>query len=113
MVLKIGEKLHIMTRRAFETDLRRHFVGVVKKVGDNIVRVEGYVFVFDTRSSQYVRKPETRTIIIPLTDARYIINVIPPSTKLDKVTYLTERDNLLATDGRHFKLEISEFGAHF
>jgi hypothetical protein len=113
MVLKIGEKLHIMTRRAFETDLRRHFVGVVKKAGENVARVEGYVFVFDTRSSQYVRKPETRTIIIPLTDARYIINVIPPSTRIDKVTYLTEGDNLLVTDGRHFKLEISEFGAHF
>jgi len=77
------------------------------------VRVQGYVFVFDTRSRQYVRKPETRTIIISLTDARYIINVIPPSTRIDKVNYQTEGDNLLVTDGRHFKLEISEFGAHF
>jgi hypothetical protein len=84
MVLKIGEKIHIMARRAFETDIGRHFVGVVKKVGDNVARVEGHVFVFDTRSSQYVRKPETRTIIISLTDGRYIINVIPPSTKIDK-----------------------------
>jgi tRNA A58 N-methylase Trm61 len=113
MVLKIGEKIHIMARRAFETDIGRHFVGVVKKVGDNVARVEGHVFVFDTRSSQYVRKPETRTTIISLTDGRYIINVIPPSTKIDKVAYRTEGDNLVVTDGRHFKLEISEFGPHF
>ena len=34
MVIVAGDKVHIMTRRLFETDLRRHFVGVVEEVSE-------------------------------------------------------------------------------
>lgn len=31
-VLRVGTKTHIVTRRLFETDLRRHFVGTIRGV---------------------------------------------------------------------------------
>lgn len=37
MVLEIGEKVHVMVKRAFVGDIRRHFVGEVKAVGENYV----------------------------------------------------------------------------
>ena len=111
MVLKIGEKVHIMSRRAFVGDLRRHFVGEIKQVGDTAIRVEGYTFIFDEVNNEYYRKPELRTRIFSITDGRTIINVIPPLTVIEKVTYcLSEDNNLIATDGEHFQLDIDEFG---
>ena len=111
MVLKVGEKVHIMIRRAFVGDLRRHFVGEIKQVGDSAIRVEGYTFILDEVSNEYYRKPELRTRIFSLTDSRNNINVIPSLTVLEKVTYrLTEDKNLVATDGEHFQLDINEFG---
>ena len=111
MVLKVGEKVHIVFKRAFEEDLRRHFVGEITVVGDTAVRAEGYAFIFDGSSNEYLRKPELRTRIFSLTDARILINVIPPSTVIEKVTYrLSEDNNLVATDGENFQLDINEFG---
>jgi hypothetical protein len=111
MVLKNGEIVHIMVRRAFETDLRRHFVGEVTEVGDSVVRVEGYGFVLDTALNNYVRRPERRTRVFSLTDGRNTINVLPPATVIDKVTYrLSEEKHLVVTDGQHFQLDINEFG---
>jgi hypothetical protein len=60
MVLTEGEKVHVITRRLFDNDLRRHFVGEVKAVSDVAVRLEGYAFVLnipattDTKRGQSV-----------------------------------------------------------
>ena len=112
MVLKIGEKVHIMVRRVFVGDLRRHFVGEIKEVGDTAIRAEGYSFVFDEGEGEYHRKPELRSRIFSLTAGRIIINVIPPLAEIEKVTYrLSEDNNLVVTDGEYFQLDINEFGS--
>ena len=114
MILKVGEKIHVMIRRRFENDLRRHFVGEVAEVGENVVRVEGYTFVLDTGTKKYTRRPELRTRIISLTDGGNIINVIPAATKLEAVTYKISEDNrLIVTDGEHLFLDVNEFGIRF
>ena len=114
MILEVGEKIHVMIRRRFENDLRRHFVGEITEVGENVVRVEGYTFVLDTVTKQYTRRPELRTRIISLTDSGNIINVIPAATKLEAVTYKMSEDNrLIVTDGEHLSLDVNEFGVRF
>jgi len=111
LILKIGEKIHVMVKRMFEGDIRRHFVGEIKAVGDSAVRVEGYVFIFDESNNEYLRKPELRTRIFSLIDARILINVISPATVVHKVVYRLSEDNkLVATDGENFQLDINEFG---
>ena len=55
MVVEPGEKLFIVTRRLFEGDLRRHFVGEVKAATESTVRLEGYTFVFDAGIGKFVR----------------------------------------------------------
>jgi hypothetical protein len=111
MLLKIGEIIHIMVRRAFETDLRRHFIGEIMEVGDSAVRVVGYAFVLDKALNQYVRRPDRRIRIFSLTAGKNTINVLHPETVIDKVTYrLSEEKHLVVTDGQHFQLDIDEFG---
>ncbi len=77
MVIDVGEIVHVIDRRGFEADLRRHFVGVVEQVDKLALRVVGYAFIYDTSDSTFIRRDEKRTRVIPLTSG-LIINVAPP-----------------------------------
>ena len=72
MVVEPGEKLFIVTRRLFENDLRRHFVGEVKAVTERTVRLEGYPFVMDTSTGEFVKK-ERRVWIFGLGDRKSVV----------------------------------------
>jgi hypothetical protein len=112
MLLKKGEKVHVIARRLFEGDLRRHFVGEVKAATDTIARMEGYVFVFDTRKNEYIKKPSLRVRIIALADSNNIVNVIPQSVSIEELSYQTSADNrTVVTDGKSFSLDINEFSS--
>jgi uncharacterized protein YjiK len=113
MVLKIGEKLFFITRRAFEGDLRRHFVGEVLECTEFSVRVKGNAFIFDESTSTFLRREENRTRLFSLTDAGVIINVIPMEVNLEAISYqINEKNQRVITDGKAFKLNVSEFTAN-
>ena len=42
MIIKPGEKVHVIQRREFESDVRRHFIGDVTEAGEFSIRVCGY-----------------------------------------------------------------------
>lgn len=112
MVLEIGEKLYIISRRLFEKDLRRHFVGEVVGCNSSQARIRGYAFVYDDNSNNFVRREELRTRIFSLTDAGYIINLLPEDTVLEDIRYVTDQENhRLITDGKIFNMNVSEFSA--
>jgi hypothetical protein len=109
MILEQGEKVHIVERRYFADDLRRHLVGEVIKCTEQAIRLEGYIWVFDIGNGRFVRKPDKRERIVCLGD-RLTINVLPPEVELEKVEYVTDpHRGLVATDGRRFALEVTEF----
>ena len=110
MVLKMGEKVHIMTRRQFENDLRRHFIGEVLEFGEGVLRATGYTFVFDSELRKYVRRPEKRTRVFSLIDVGNIVNVLPISANVEATEYRESQDgHLIVTDGKNFSLDVSEF----
>ncbi len=112
MVLKEGEKVHVITRRLFDNDLRRHFLGTVQAVSEVAVRLEGYAFVLDPRTNQFTKRPERRIRVIGLADSGSIINVIPIHVDLDAVSYQISAENrTVLTDGKSFSLDINEFSA--
>jgi hypothetical protein len=112
MVLEEGEKVHVITRRLFDNDLRRHFVGEVQAASEVAVRLEGYVFVFNPGNNQYERRPERRLRVISLADSGNIINVIPAYVDLDALSYQTSAENrTVFTDSKSFSLDINEFSA--
>ncbi len=113
MVLEKGEKVHVISHRHFEHDLRRHFVGEVVSCTDQLVRVKGYTFVYDQARGEFAKKAIARIRIISLIDALNIINVIPAETDLNSVTYCMDRNSrLVVTDGNAFTLDINEFSTN-
>lgn len=110
-LVRPGEIVHVIERRGFQGDVRRHFVGHVEAGSDHALRVKGYLFVYDSGASAFLRKPEMRSRIIPL-DNGVILNVLPEGSSLEDVRYVRDSDgNLALTDGEHFEFDISEFSS--
>ncbi len=110
MLLDIGDKVHVIERRQFDSDVRRHFFGAVERVDGSAMRIAGYVYVYDAGSSSYVRGSTLRTRVIPLGSAGFVINVAPPETVVAEVRYVEQNGRLTVTDGGSFALDINEFG---
>lgn len=112
MIVSEGENVHVITRRLFESEARRHFMGEVMAASGSVVRLQGRVVVFDTSKNQYVRKPELRTTVIDLAESGYIVNILPPNVDIDSLQYTHNSDRrLVVTDGKGFTLDINEFGS--
>ncbi len=110
MVLKQGDKIHVVIRRYFESDLRRHFVGEVLTGGEWTVRFRGYLFLFNPSRNLWVRRPEPREAVVSLVDAGVAFTVLPPEVDLAALAYRHGSDDrLVLTDGS-FTLDINEFG---
>ncbi|HEX4079873.1 MAG TPA: hypothetical protein VHX61_13480 [Rhizomicrobium sp.] len=107
-VIDVGEKVHIIARRHFKEDQRRHFVGTVSMVSAGQIRVEGYTFGFNPTSSSFQRLPELRTRIFGILDSGYVINVIPRHVDVDRLRYHANQGTLVMSDGQGFKLEIND-----
>ena len=112
MVISQGEKAHIIRRRNFVDDPRRHFIGEIKEVDGQVVRVEGYVFIFDPSKGEFFKKTQKRTTIIDLGDSGYVVNVIPMDINIEQLVYKNDEKTLFVTDGKSFSLDINEFGVN-
>jgi hypothetical protein len=112
MTLKNGEKVFVIARRLFEKDLRRHFVGEVIESTETTVRLRGYIFVYDDASGDFLRREELRTRLFSLTDAVYIINLLPGEAVIEEVSYQTnDKNQRVLTDGKTTQMNVSEFSA--
>ena len=109
-VIEVGDKLHIITRRLFEGDNRRHFAGEVTGVSGDLQEVRGYTFVFNRGTNEYKKRPELRTRIFSLGQADFIVNKIPREVAMESLEYRTKDKRLVITDSRNFSLDINEFG---
>lgn len=110
-ILNPGEKVHIIHRRRFEKDIRRHFIGRVDDYEHGLARVSGYVFVIDDLSKHlFVRRPDQRVKLVPLTSGELIINVLPDAVDIDKVHYELIDRTLIVTDGSDWNMDVKEFG---
>lgn len=111
-MLDKGEKLFVITRRLFEGDRIRLFVGEVQKSSNVAIKVRGYAFVHDEFTNAIVRREDIRTRIISTVDAVNIIMVIPKETVLENVQYkLNDMNERVITDNDSFSMNLNEFGA--
>lgn len=109
MILRCGEKIHVIHRRFYEKDPHRHFIGSVEAYEDGVARVVGHVYTVDTAKFQYVKRPELRTRIISIASGDLLVNIIPPSVNLEKITYKQEKKGVRVSDGSDWHLDLSEF----
>jgi hypothetical protein len=109
--IKVGDKLHIITRRRFENDLRRHFVGEVTAISDGLQEIRGYAFVFSSGVNEYKRQPEVRTRLFSIAQEGFIVTKIPSEVAIASLNYRLLEKRLVVTDGAAFRLDINEFGS--
>lgn len=108
MIIEAGEKLHIMYRSLYVNSIRRHFIGSVVAAQGSLCRIKGFVFIYDEKKTEFIRKPELRTTIMDLAGSGYIVNVIGRDVELENVRYKYVHDaGLIATDGKEFSLNIN------
>jgi len=113
MIVKPGEKIHVIIRRRFLDDIRRHFVGEVEEVLENIVKAEGYAFILDPSMNLFTKKPHSQKRIISLTDSCNIITILPAKTNLKELSYsFSENNRMIVTDGDSFCMDVNEFGCN-
>jgi hypothetical protein len=112
MIIEKGNKVHIIYRALFENSTRRHFLGEVIAADGATCCLEGFAFVYGSKSTMFVNKPEKRVTVADLGDSGYIVNIVDSGVKIDSVSYKYTIDaGLVATDNKSFTLNISEFGA--
>ena len=54
MIISVGEKLHIILRRQFEGDVRRHFLGTVEAHEGAVIRAKGYTFIYNRAKTRFI-----------------------------------------------------------
>src|SRR4051812_31444706 len=99
MILRKGERVHVIHRPFFKGDLHRHFIGQVEECDAGVARVTGYTYVLHPVTYAFTRRPEERTRIISLVSGHVITNVLPSHVNLEKLTYKAEKGFLRMTDG--------------
>lgn len=109
MILKTGEKVHIIHRRLYEKDNHRHFIGVVDSYEMGVARITGHVYTVDTIKFNFVKRPEVRTRLVSVVSGDVLFNIIPAKVNLEKITYKQERKAVRVTDGSDWHLDLSEY----
>ena len=109
-MIEIGTRIHVVERRLFEGDLRRHFVGEVTDVGPTVLIARGYAFVFDPNRDRWERLPDQRSRVVPLVDGRLLVRILPSTVDVAQVRYEVRERRLVVTDGDALELDVSEFG---
>ena len=111
MVLKIGEIVHIVEHRRFESDMRRHFIGKVNACENGLARIKGQIFKYSLQSGQFEKIEDARERFFRL-DNMISLTVLPPGCNAEQLAYERVYDNLYLTDGGDVHMEIGVFGAH-
>ena len=110
-LLEPGEKVHVIERRAFDGDVRRHFVGEVEAATDTAIRATGYTFVCNTMTGNFDRREPARTRIIPLGSAGMVVYVIPQEIDVNLVRYEWAAGNRLVVRAGRWEVFLDEFAS--
>ena len=106
-----GEKVHVIERRMFDGDARRHFVGEVESSTESAMRVTGYTFVCNPMTGNFDRREPSRTRIIPLGAAGVVVYVIPEHIDIEAVYYEWSAGNRLVVRAGRWEAFLDEFAS--
>jgi hypothetical protein len=106
MMLKSGDKIHVVHRQLFDKDVRRHFIGVIEACEGSLIRAVGYLYAADRKSNKFVPYPPVRTRIISI-DSGVIVNLLPDNVQIDQIQYqYPAPGEVTVTDGT-WSMELS------
>lgn len=107
MLLRNGEKVHVMHRTFFEKRVGRTLVGVVEACDAGVARIRGNIYVMDQTKMVPVRHAVPVTRFISLVNGEHIVTPLPDATLLDSLEYQQSDAGLLIRDGVGCQLLLS------
>ena len=107
MILQVGEKVHVLVRRRFESDVRRQLVGEVVAANESLVRLRSFTFAFEPAFNLYTRSASPREQLVSLIDALNLVTLLPPEADLERLEFRLEGNRTVLTDGG-FSIEVEE-----
>jgi hypothetical protein len=102
-VVQQGEKLYVTECSITGTNTRHHFAGEVTGISGDVVRLDGYDFVYGESSGTFTRNPWRWKRIIRLDNA-FVFFVLPEDCKLDEIHLERDGTELIITQGGSFLL---------
>ena len=107
MILQVGEKVHVLVRRRFETDVRRQLVGEVLAVNESLVRLRSFTFSFEPAFNLYTRSESAREQLVSLVDGGNLVTILPGDADLERLEFRLDGNRTMLTDGA-FSIELEE-----
>jgi len=107
MLLRNGEKVHVMHRTFFEKGGGRTLVGVVEACDAGVARIRGNIYVMNQTKMVPVREAVPVTRFISLVNGEHIVTPLPDAAVLEKLEYQQSDAGLLVRDGTDCQLLLS------
>lgn len=107
MIIRKGEKIHVIHRGLYKGDTHRHFVGEVEECDEGLARASGYVYSLNSTTWAFTKRPEVRTRVIPLSSGDIICNILPKAVDIENLQYESHKGFLRLTDGSEWHMDIS------
>jgi len=108
MILETGDVVLVSSRRLFEREESRFFLGRTVASEGSLLKIEGFTFVRDLSNGQIVKKEEKRVKVISLDCSGYIVYQLPGDITLDKVDIESGNGDAFLVEGKRRLLNLSE-----
>jgi hypothetical protein len=108
MILETGDVVLVSSRRLFEREESRFFLGRTVASEGSLLKIEGFTFVRDLSNGQIVKKEEKRVKVISLDCSGYIVYQLPGDITLDKVDIESGNGDAFLVEGNRRLLNLSE-----
>jgi hypothetical protein len=106
MIIRKGEKIHVIHRPFYKGDTHRHFIGEVEECTEGLARATGYVYALNSTTYAFTKRDNVRSRIIPLTSGHVITNILPKAVDIENLTYESHKGFLRLTDGSDWYMDI-------
>ena len=107
MLIEVGEVIHVLMRRYFDGQPKRHFLGKITQIEGMCVRARGYTFMTGTSEPGFRKQDTIGERLISLHDDSTIVTVMPSGFDVERATYSMRSGFVVVTDGKH-EAELDE-----
>jgi hypothetical protein len=108
-ILENGDKVLIVHRRLYPSDMPRFFAGTVETFADGLALVAGYTWEREQFAGKFRRKDDMRKKIVPIASGTVLAYLLPRQTEVDRLVIETlGRDTVWLTDRGAFRMDLTE-----
>ena len=109
MLIDEGDKILASVRRLYEAEYPRFFIGVVEAASETVVRVLGWVYIWDPYRNAVVQREGRRTKLIPFSSPHFIVHSLDRDTNLETLAFKADTNGRIwLTDGERPIMELAE-----